>query len=401
MQGAVGVSDTQFIFRNAVKYDGTNIDATDFGDVQYGTIDPKTAKQEALELTFVSNVAGVMTCNIARARKGVTPYAAGGIAYAHEDGAVFVFSNSAALFDRLSVKENAETITGSKNFTGNNSHSGIETFTGQINVPVATTNTEAVQKKYVDDGLALKANDIATVHKTGAENIDNVKTFTSPPIIPTATQPTEAVNKGQMEGYIAANSGSIKASTTAYGTTKLSVDPAVANEPKAVGDNDPRMLLAGSYPGMVSPFAGSTTPSGWLLCDGSAVSRTTYSALFTAISTIYGVGDGSTTFNLPNAKGRVISGYDASQTEFNTLGKTGGEKTHVLTTTEMPSHRHFLQSDTVGTGNNAQAFSGQNIGLQGAYATYGDGVANITYTGNDGAHNNLQPYITMNYIIKT
>jgi hypothetical protein len=61
-------------------------------------------------------------------------------------------------------------------------------------------------------------------------------------------------------------------------------------------------------PGMVAAYAGSSAPSGWLLCDGTAVSRTTYSALFAAIGTSYGAGDGSTTFNLPDLRGRVPVG---------------------------------------------------------------------------------------------
>ena len=90
----------------------------------------------------------------------------------------------------------------------------------------------------------------------------------------------------------------------------------------------------------------NTAPSGWFVCDGSAISRTTYSDLFAVIGTIYGVGDGSTTFNVPNLKGRAIVGRDASQTEFDVLGETGGEKTHVLTESEMPSHRHGIAADS-------------------------------------------------------
>src|SRR5690606_11752046 len=75
-------------------------------------------------------------------------------------------------------------------------------------------------------------------------------------------------------------------------------------------------------------------------CDGSAVSRTDYADLFEVIGTSYGVGDGSTTFNLPNLQGRVPVGLDTGQTEFNALGKTGGAKTHTLTIDQMPSHSH-------------------------------------------------------------
>lgn len=80
--------------------------------------------------------------------------------------------------------------------------------------------------------------------------------------------------------------------------------------------------------GVISAFAGLAAPFGYLLCDGSAVSRTAYSALFAVIGTTYGVGNGSTTFNVPNLKGKVAFGVDAAQTEFDTIAKTGGAKTH-------------------------------------------------------------------------
>lgn len=91
--------------------------------------------------------------------------------------------------------------------------------------------------------------------------------------------------------------------------------------------------------GTILPFAGAIPP-GFLLCDGAAVSRETYSLLFAEIGTTYGAGDGSTTFNLPDLRGRVIGGQDAGQTEFADLGQSGGEKAHTLTIDEIPSHSH-------------------------------------------------------------
>jgi microcystin-dependent protein len=84
-----------------------------------------------------------------------------------------------------------------------------------------------------------------------------------------------------------------------------------------------------SVAGIIAPYGGTVLPTGWLLCDGSAVSRSLYPELFAAIGTTYGAGDGSTTFNLPNYKGRTPFGRDAAQAEFDVLGETGGSKAHV------------------------------------------------------------------------
>jgi len=144
--------------------------------------------------------------------------------------------------------------------------------------------------------------------------------------------------------------------------------------------------------GLITPFGGDTAPSGWLICDGSAVSRTTYASLFEAIGTTYGGGDGETTFNLPNFKGKVIVGLDSSQTEFNSLGKTGGEKTHTLTIPEMPSHTHGLWT--------RDAYGGGTSGGTIHWEASSSRAITTQSTGGGGAHNNLQPYAVVNYIIK-
>lgn len=247
--------------------------------------------------------------------------------------------------------------------------------------------------------------------------------------------------------------------------------------------------------GVIQGYAGSAAPTGWLLCDGSAVSRATYADLFTLIGTTYGVGDGSTTFNLPDLKGRVPVGRNAADGSFDVLGESGGAKTHTLTSAEMPVHRHnvsayshtvsqsdsnlshrhsadgdlsavgvgdhshtgtsdfggfhdhsmptrnttstshthqsgtrisvgasaanetdttrytdyasshqhtFTSAGAGGHGHDVQGFTAYELGNHG----HSVGVANhdakdTTDTGSGGAHNNLQPYLVVNYIIKT
>ena len=231
--------------------------------------------------------------------------------------------------------------------------------------------------------------------------------------------------------------------------------------------------------GIVAPYAGKTAPTGWLLCDGTAVSRATYAALaaillpslgtftvtiaapgvvtlvahgmqtgdsiyltttsalptglsantrywvvrtgadtfnlatslanalaatvittsgsqsgvHTALGAAYGIGDGTTTFNLPDMRSNVPVGRDATiATEFGGLGQTGGAKTHALTTAELAAHTHGAPVDNSGTSGTARALAGTNgAGTQ----------KNTDSAGSGTAHNNIQPYVTVNFIIKT
>jgi microcystin-dependent protein len=97
--------------------------------------------------------------------------------------------------------------------------------------------------------------------------------------------------------------------------------------------------------GMLAPFAGTVAPAGWLLCQGQAVSRSTYSALFGVTSTSYGVGDGSTTFNLPDMRGRVPVGLDSGNAAYDSLSDAGGVLTVTLAEANLPPHAHTINHD--------------------------------------------------------
>ena len=155
-------------------------------------------------------------------------------------------------------------------------------------------------------------------------------------------------------------------------------------------------------PGTITMFGGSTPPTGWLICDGSLVSSTTYLQLYTVIGNSFNTTSSSGQFNLPNLQGRVPVGVSPSYP----LGSSGGEATHTLTTNEMPSHTHTI--------NDPGHFHGQG-GKNGGPVAVAAGGANkadetptlnattgitINSAGGGQPHNIMQPYIVLNYIIK-
>ena len=173
---------------------------------------------------------------------------------------------------------------------------------------------------------------------------------------------------------------------------------------------------ATSITGVIQMYAGSSAPNGWLICNGQAVSRTTYAALYAVIGTTYGAGDGSTTFNVPNLVNKTVRGS-------NSLGKTGGADTVTLSTANMPAHTHGVGTlATASTGAHTHKF---NITTNGNYASataaHVGTTANISTRGSmstDGAHTHTisgstasvgsgsavtitNPYVMLHYIIKT
>jgi microcystin-dependent protein len=203
-------------------------------------------------------------------------------------------------------------------------------------------------------------------------------------------------------------------------------------------------------PGIVVPYAGATAPTGWLICDGAAVNRSIYGALFVIVGTTYGAGDGSTTFNLPNLVNRfgvgaggtypLASTGGATSVTTSTAGShnhTGAAGSTTLTTAQIPSHTHSGTTDSAGNHTHGTSGSGGESGIA-ASANYGN-TNNYIFTGGgtnqyntstagahthpfttgatgggtghdhsistDGSHTHtaatVPPYLALNYIIKT
>ncbi len=222
-------------------------------------------------------------------------------------------------------------------------------------------------------------------------------------------------------------------------TTFPNINGAVTATPAALNAATSFDMPSGS----IIVYAGSSAPTGFLFCDGSAISRSTYSALFGILSTTYGVGDGSSTFNIPDIRGRVIAGKEASASLLtsalgglngNTLGNTGGAQGITLTSAQsgVPAHTHGLTMnahnhsftgsphnhnfthgldnfhDISGSTPSGNFGGGQTKATENA--TAGGTIGNTTSTGTiannstanaSAAHANVQPTIILNYCIKT
>jgi hypothetical protein len=166
--------------------------------------------------------------------------------------------------------------------------------------------------------------------------------------------------------------------------------------------------------GLLAPYAASTAPTGWLLCDGSSYSTTTYAGLYAVIGTAFGSGSG--TFKVPDLRGRTVvgSGTGTGLTA-RTIADLFGTETHTLTSAQIPAHSHpnTLNDPThahnvyvggSGTGNTSAVGFGDagNLTSQGTeFKSTGVTITNANNTGGGSSHPNTQPSIVTAYIIKT
>jgi microcystin-dependent protein len=219
----------------------------------------------------------------------------------------------------------------------------------------------------------------------------------------------------------------------------VTADITATDDITATGDIDAAVIKQGTYrlvpAGAIMDYAGATAPDGWLLCYGQSLSRATYADLFTAISTTYGDGDDpGNTFAAPDIRGRVVAGQDdmggvsadrltaavAESLDGDTLGATGGEETHTNTLAESAAHDHGAATGNSGSLNHTHPFTyttGVSAGSAGggsSLVTNDNAAGNtgnqsqslvhnhsIASAGGGGAHNNVQPTIILNKIIKT
>ncbi len=264
--------------------------------------------------------------------------------------------------------------------SANGSASNAATSAGEASTKAAAADTSAKAAKTSETNAAASAGTAsakATAADTSAKAAKTSETNAAASAGTASTKATAAANSAASAAQSASSAEqSAKALENVY--TKPQADERFAP------------VAALTPTGAVIPFAGASAPAGWLLCDGAAVSRTVYAGLFNVIGTAFGGGNGSTTFNLPDMRGRVPVGCDANLL----LGSTGGESKHKLTVKEIPAHSHELgYASTSAPALRSPSGWVDNGSFGSQYST--------STVGNGEEHNNMQPYATVTFIIKT
>ena len=303
---------------------GNVLTMTDFGDTGYCTVEPDTTNEESFTFTSITaNANGTVTLGGIKTSLAKSPYTeTTGLLRAHVGGSKVVVSDTAAFWNTFANKYNDETVTGLWTFTQN----PIGLNPGAIadastTVMGASRSSVAPSRTIGTFTVTIASPAIFTLNSHGLTVNDRVQ-FTTTGSLPTGLSTattyyviSAGLTTNNFEVSTTQGGSAVNTSGSQSGTHTL-----IRTTPIFVGDNDIRVptadpttlfapiTVASPPSGMVSPYAGNSAPSGWLLCDGSAVSRTTYATLFSVVSTTFGSGDGSTTFNVPDLRSRSVVG---------------------------------------------------------------------------------------------
>lgn len=370
------LGDTTVVLTSMTGIDGDNLTMTNFGNKGFATIEPGNgAREEQISFTGITqNANGTASLTGVSTVLFVSPYTeTSGLAKSHSGGSFLIISNTAGFYNRFANKDDDETIAGLYTFPSGASNPVIGTV-----YAAPTTDLQVATKKYVDD-IAIAGSPLATETVTGISKLTLAAADPSDPIVVGDNDP-RIPTQNQKDALAGTGTPS---SSNKYVTADT--------------------LLAALPSGSITMYGGATAPTGYLLCDGTSYLRATYPDLFTVISTTYGSVDG-THFNVPDMRGRTPvgvgtgTGGGSSGTGLPTGGSSltavsratwKGEETHTLITAEIPAHNHGLNNGAASAG----GVAGSNSGGAAGTTTFD--------TGGDGAHNNIQPVMGVNFIIKT
>ena len=352
--GAV-IGATSVVLKSMLDIDGNPLTmATDFGAVGYGTLEPgNNTLEESISFTGLTNNSnGTVTLTGVSSVLFDQPYTkVSGLTKTHAGSTTFVVSNTSGFYNEFPSKQNNETITGqwtvptplgsgvvaNKAYVDNVAGSGTVTTNALTVAGTAGENLVAGQIVYfkVSDGRWYKASSVAsaTTDLLQLGVVQSTTTIGNPITSGVLLRGIDTNQTGLVAGtiYYLSTGGAIASSAgaveraigQAVSATSILFDPdyfyiPTANQKGALAGSTGTPSATNKFvteddrisspTGAIIMFSGSSAPIGWLLCDGSAVSRTTYANLFVVVSTTYGAGNGSTTFNVPDLRSRMPIG---------------------------------------------------------------------------------------------
>lgn len=263
-----------------------------------------------------------------------------------------------------------------------NNQTSSDIYFGPLHLPANATNftvddTTATSLYLTDDAVADALNNAYNAGKITVSGA--VDPFPRPTGVPQLVHGT-----GNPEGIVYAPQGSVYMRRDGLQTNGGVIYMKTTGVTLSTGWLDLATMsgaTAAIPTGTVNQYAGSSAPTGWFICDGSAISRTIYATLFAVVGTTYGSGDGSTTFNLPDLRGRVPVGYaSGGKTEVATLGNNDGLAENLRNI----SHRHLAVAQ-----------------ISGGSLVISAGSTNSSYSSGDSNNTDRPAFLVVNYIIKT
>ncbi len=369
--------------------DGAPLTMADFGDAGFATLEPNSGTQEE-QIVFTGvtqNANGTATLTGISNVLFIAPYTqTSGFAKTHAGGVKLVISNTSGFYNTFVNKNDDETITGTWTFTE-------PEYPQMTDVNVfPTLPVQLVPKAYAD---SLAFNGAPNASPTVQGLVQEA----------TTSQLNAGTNTGSTGAVLFGSPADFAASIYGLQLPTSGQKDALAGDAGTPSSTN-KYLTEQSIPsGSLMMYGAASAPTGWLLCDGTSYLRATYPNLFTAIGSTYGSADG-THFNVPDMRGRIPlgvgtgTGGGASGTGLPTGGSAltavalstwKGEETHTLITTEIPSHTHTVGPLTANVSPNGAGSS--------SYSTTA-GTLTTSSTGSDGAHNNIQPVMGVNFIIR-
>lgn len=309
------IGATSITFTSFSDIYGNVLTMSDFSAKGYGTLEPDTSNEEAFTFTGVTpNANGTYTATGVSSCLAKSPYTeTSGLVRAHAGGTKAVISDTVAFWNTFANKQNDETILG--NWTFNNAPVALSATRASTATLGNVKLTSAALTSLGTATVTIASPAVVSLTAHGLIAGDSVQ-FTTTGALPTGI--SLSTDYYVIATGLTANAFQFAATVggTAINTTgsQSGTHTLIRTTPYAVGNEDTRLPSASgaqfisAVTGMITMYAGNAAPTGFLLCDGSAVSRTTYAALFAVLSTTYGAGDGSTTFNVPDGRGRHFIG---------------------------------------------------------------------------------------------